>query len=63
MEGLRAIVADVHHAVLLGIEEGEPLLVRGGLSYTTRDQPVPIEAFESVSHAQPSRNLLIRVLW
>ena len=37
MEGLRTIVADVHYAVFIGIEGGEPLLVRAGLNYTSKD--------------------------
>lgn len=48
---VRATVADSHYADLLGVEVGEPLLVREGVNYTSEGQPVPIEAFEIVSRA------------
>jgi GntR family transcriptional regulator len=46
---VRATVADSHYAELLGVEEGEPLLVREGVNYAMEGQPV--EAFEIVSRA------------
>jgi GntR family transcriptional regulator len=48
---VRATVADSHYAHLLGVEEGDPLLVREGVNYSIRKQPVPVEAFEIVSRA------------
>ena len=48
---VRATVADSHYAQLLGIEEGDPLLVREGVNYSSRKQPIPVEAFEIVSRA------------
>jgi GntR family transcriptional regulator len=48
---VRAIVADSDYAELLGVEEGEPLLVREGVNYAMEEQPVPVEAFEIVSRA------------
>lgn len=48
---VRATVADSHYAELLGVEEGEPLLVREGVNYVMEGQPLPIEAFEIVSRA------------
>jgi GntR family transcriptional regulator len=46
---VRATVADSHYAELLGVEEGEPLLVREGVNYAVEGRPV--EAFEIVSRA------------
>lgn len=48
---VRATVADSHYAELLGVEEGEPLLVREGVNYSMEGRPVPVEAFEIVSRA------------
>jgi GntR family transcriptional regulator len=48
---VRAIAADSHHARLLGVEKGEPLLVREGVNYTMGERAEPIEAFEIVSRA------------
>jgi len=48
---VRAIVADAHYAKLLGVEEGDPLLVREGVNYVLDGQALPIEAFEITSRA------------
>lgn len=48
---VRAAIADAHYAALLGIEEGDPLLIREGVNYSMEPQSVPVEAFEVVSRA------------
>lgn len=46
---VRAAVADSHYIEMLGVKEGDPLLVREGVNYSGADQPVPVEVFETVS--------------
>lgn len=46
-----AIVADAHHAGLLEVEEGDPLLVMDGVNYAIAEHPVPVEAFQIISRA------------
>jgi GntR family transcriptional regulator len=48
---IRATVADVHCADLLGVDEGSPLLVIEGVNYSVGDRPVPLEAFKVISRA------------
>jgi len=48
---IRAAVADASCAKLLGIEEGDPLLVREGVNYSIAEPPVPVEAFHVTSRA------------
>lgn len=48
---VRAMVADAHYADLLGVEEGDPLLVQEGVNYSMGEHLVPVEAFEIVSRA------------
>jgi GntR family transcriptional regulator len=48
---VRAIVADEHHAALLDVEEGDPLLVREGVNYTLGERLAPVEAYEIISRA------------
>jgi GntR family transcriptional regulator len=48
---VRAAVADSHYAALLGVAEGDPLLVREGVNYSAKGQSIPVEAFEIVSRA------------
>jgi GntR family transcriptional regulator len=62
---VRAVIADTHYAQLLGVEEGDPLLVREGLNYSAADHPLPVEAFQIVSRAdryQYSLHLTRRVV-
>jgi GntR family transcriptional regulator len=48
---VRAAIADEYHAQLLGVEEGDPLLVREGVNYAILEHLVPVEAFRVVSRA------------
>jgi GntR family transcriptional regulator len=48
---VRATIADARYAGLLGIAEGEPLLVRTGVNHGTGTPMVPVEAYEIVSRA------------
>lgn len=63
---IRATVADAHYAEMLGVEEGDPLLVREGVNYSAEGQHlVPVEAFEIISRAdryQYSLHLIRRTI-
>lgn len=62
---VRAAVADEHYSRLLGIEEGDPVLVREGVNYAILEHLVPVEAFQVVSRAdlyQYSLHLIRQVL-
>jgi GntR family transcriptional regulator len=48
---VRATIADQHYAELLGVEEGDPLLVREGVNYAVIEKLVPVEAFQVISRA------------
>jgi DNA-binding GntR family transcriptional regulator len=48
---VRAIAADAHHARLLGVAEGDPLLLREGVNYATGKKAQAVEAFQTVSRA------------
>ena len=48
---VRATIADGSCAKLLGVEEGDPLLVRVGVNYSIAEPPVPVEAFHVTSRA------------
>jgi GntR family transcriptional regulator len=48
---LRAIAADAHHAQVLGVAEGDPLLLREGVNYTLAERLVPVEAFRTIARA------------
>ncbi len=62
---VRAGIADAHYARLLGIAEGDALLLREGLNYTLTETPVPVEAFQIISrgdHYQYSLHLIRQAL-
>jgi GntR family transcriptional regulator len=48
---VRAIAADAHHARLLGVAEGDPLLLREGVNYAMGEPPQAVEAFQTISRA------------
>jgi GntR family transcriptional regulator len=48
---VRAIAADAHHARLLGVSEGDPLLLREGVNYALAEHLVAVEAFQTISRA------------
>jgi GntR family transcriptional regulator len=48
---LRAIAADAYHAQVLGVAEGDPLLLREGVNYALAERLVPVEAFRTIARA------------
>lgn len=48
---VRAIAADAHHARLLGVAEGDPLLLREGVNYALAERLIAVEAFQTISRA------------
>jgi GntR family transcriptional regulator len=48
---VRAVAANEDYARLLGVEEGDPLLLREGVNYSPSEQPAPVEAFQVISRA------------
>jgi DNA-binding GntR family transcriptional regulator len=52
---VHAIAADTHSSRLLGVSEGDPLLLRDGVNYALADQVVAVEAFRIISRADRYR--------
>jgi GntR family transcriptional regulator len=48
---VRAIAADAHHARLLGVAEGDPLLMREGVNFAMGESLQAVEAFQTISRA------------
>jgi GntR family transcriptional regulator len=48
---LRAIAADAHQAQVLGVAEGDPLLLREGVNYALAERLIPVEAFRTIARA------------